>query len=1228
MRKFGRIATLMVTVALLVVLLLPFTAAGSRFLLAQVNRLDSLTIGYDGGALLGDLQLSEVRVTTSVVNVLVSDVEVRIDRSCLWQSRVCLERGRAGLVSVEVQGSEEQGATAPDSPGAAMFEFPFPITARALDIAGVTVSWPGGSWANGSAMGSLVLAGSGIEVGETVVEDAQLRIDSDNTTRTTDAVTLPSVSLPLTLVVDQLAISRPAWTIAGQSHTHDALTLSGRWQRDHLIVTDSRISSPGWGDLALQGELHMRDGWPLLAQARVGLTEPPLWSHLHGGVVSVDLRGSITDLEVSGQLEGEQTLAATATVRTLDTDVPFSLEARADWAGALVLASLPGLESFPAELELTAPLHIGADGDLAAQRFELQAAASVPGYDKIDFNARGNHRTGLLVMEALDLGNAKDGQVSLAGQLRYAEAIDFDLKLHSPGIVLPAFNEMLAGRVQGSMAAVGSLSENAWDMALYDIDLKGNVNELPAFFRGDYGFSSSRLITEGSLDGEINGATVKLRTLASGADSGRLLVTLDDLSRWQVGSRGRVRLDATLSGNREDLAVAGSVENFAWEGFESSGLHFNLDASLTDQQPFKASLRATDLSMANAGLDSLELAINGDSVSQAGRLGLRGDVTGELRARGNLAGGVWQGELLPGQLSTPLGDWRLSEAVALAWGEQEDTLSVSPHCWQGPGTRVCATGQQLVGMAGKLGLALNGDMAFIAGFFPPGMEVTGTIDAAMESSWAPGEETELTLQAQTFDTRLTRHYSDEDSASVSWDSVRANVRRHEGKLLLQADMQREEGGAVEVELALPAQRTAPLSGQLEFANLRLKALRPLLPSLARLEGVVGGSIRLGGTLDQPQANGKLQLADGAAAVHANPTSMTDVFVDMILTGEQAEISGRGLLGGGELLIAGALQWSADPELNLTLTGERHQLLLPPDSEAELSHQLSLKASDGLLSLEGLVTVHDGLGEADQLPEGSVDVSSDVIEVDYAGNVLEAARPFDTQLNLRVKIRDRFRLRGREIDATVGGDLRLIQELGKPIQLFGNLNVVGGEVRAYGQRLQIKQGTVAFVGDPGNPQLNVRAERDITQEQVRVGVAVLGSAEEPVLEVYSDPAMSQTEVLSYLVRGRGLDAGAGADGTAVALSLGTGVINQSAVMSELNNIPGISNVEFGAEGTADDTAATVGGFIGDRIYLSYGVGLYEPINVLTARFYLQTRLWLEVVSRLENSIDLYYGFDID
>ena len=108
----------------------------------------------------------------------------------------------------------------------------------------------------------------------------------------------------------------------------------------------------------------------------------------------------------------------------------------------------------------------------------------------------------------------------------------------------------------------------------------------------------------------------------------------------------------------------------------------------------------------------------------------------------------------------------------------------------------------------------------------------------------------------------------------------------------------------------------------------------------------------------------------------------------------------------------------------------------------------------------------------------------------------------------------------------------------------------------------------------------------------------------------------------------MDVGAGSDGAALALTLASGVVNRSSLVSELNSIPGVNNIAFGAQGTENDTAATLSGYIGERIYLSYGIGFYEPINVLTARFYFRSRIWLEIVSSLENSIDLYYSFDIE
>jgi autotransporter translocation and assembly factor TamB len=428
-------------------------------------------------------------------------------------------------------------------------------------------------------------------------------------------------------------------------------------------------------------------------------------------------------------------------------------------------------------------------------------------------------------------------------------------------------------------------------------------------------------------------------------------------------------------------------------------------------------------------------------------------------------------------------------------------------------------------------------------------------------------------------------------------------------------------------LRLPQDRNEPLAGDIEFTGLQLAAIEPIIPGLASLQGEVTGKLQLEGTVDQTLARGQVKLAGGRLELVGNPTRLENLDVVLEMQGDWVDVRGQGLLGNGPLELAGRILVRPELRAEIAVNGGKHKILVPPYSEALVSENLNLVAADGLLDIRGEIVVHEGSLQHEELPEGSVGLSEDVVEVDYKGNVVSEARPFDTSMNLTLLIDEKFQVLGDMINATLGGDLQLLQSPGQPLQLFGNLNVLGGELRAYQQRLTIKRGTISFSGTPDNPELNVRAQREISSEQVIVGLRLQGTLEQPELDIFSDPVMAQGEAMSYLVRGRGLDTGASADGLAMALSLGSGLVNRSKLVTELNKIPGLNNVAFGSEGSAEDTAATLGGYIGERLYLSYGMGLYEPINVLTARLYLQTRLWLEVVSRLENSVDLYYSFDI-
>ena len=78
----------------------------------------------------------------------------------------------------------------------------------------------------------------------------------------------------------------------------------------------------------------------------------------------------------------------------------------------------------------------------------------------------------------------------------------------------------------------------------------------------------------------------------------------------------------------------------------------------------------------------------------------------------------------------------------------------------------------------------------------------------------------------------------------------------------------------------------------------------------------------------------------------------------------------------------------------------------------------------------------------------------------------------------------------------------------------------------GQDLIVQKGTVFFNGPAENPSLDIEAIRnpDVTEDGVTAGIRVGGTASNPKVTLFSEPAKSQSETLSYLIRGQGLARG--------------------------------------------------------------------------------------------------------
>jgi len=956
-------------------------------------------------------------------------------------------------------------------------------------------------------------------------------------------------------------------------------------QSEDALLTLSEASRPGSDDGASSVEL------PLALVINNARLERAAWDIYGEQYVHdfISFRGQWLghSLELPGIEIGDEALGnlKLAGQMTLSGDWPFKLTANAHWRSELTLADVVETffsgeqvqaDSLPS-VSLSSPWSLSAEGSRLKQTFTVEAGISGLGYEALQLSLSTGHlpfvaareTQAQLLFERIALRDIKtDSELVGSGTLSLGEQNHWALSARTNGFKLPDLNNELAGRLAGSFQLEGNFSGNTWDVALRDINLQGSISDLPAHIKGRAHVNEALLLSDTKLQADLNGAHLEINSQSGVTQGPYLRLGVEDLGRWLPDSRGKLVLTADLSPEMRTAEFEGRLSEFQWQslGFRQGNVAGQVD--LAESRNFNFETIVTSLTFNSLDMETVSLSATGNQYRQTLQL----VTTGDLEAR------------LAGVSELSLGD-----------GE----------------------GSGIIG--------LEGELTSLGGLLAEGYDLNGGLRLDLEADWKAGALANLTGEFQLLQPELRKALGEDNYAIEKWDRASVRVSKGGGSLQFIANGTKDKRDVLALNMTLPDEKAGALSGELALHHLDISDLEAFIPVLSRLEGTVNGQVKLSDTGQNLLAHGNLALTQGSFSVLDNPTVFEDLQLQLQVQGDKAAIQGGMLLGGGQLDITGNLTFEPEAMLELHLVGQKETLLFPPSTQLQVSHTIKLLATADYLDVSGKLVVHEGVLEHEELAEGGIALSEDVIIV---GDIAPQLRPFDLAMDVHVIIEDNFKVVGNVVDVTVGGDLHMLQERGRPMQLFGNLNVVGGELRAYGQHLQVGRGTVAFSGAPENPTLDMRAKRIIPNENITVGLELQGTLEDPRLEVYSDPVMPVTESLSYLVRGRGLDAGAGADGTALALSMGASIVNQTGVLGQLDKIPGINSVTLGADGQDDDTTATVSGYIGNRIYLSYGVGLYEPINVLTARLYLQARLWLEVVSSLENSLDLYYSFDIE
>jgi autotransporter translocation and assembly factor TamB len=229
--------------------------------------------------------------------------------------------------------------------------------------------------------------------------------------------------------------------------------------------------------------------------------------------------------------------------------------------------------------------------------------------------------------------------------------------------------------------------------------------------------------------------------------------------------------------------------------------------------------------------------------------------------------------------------------------------------------------------------------------------------------------------------------------------------------------------------------------------------------------------------------------------------------------------------------------------------------------------------------------------------------------------------------------------------------------------IGKISLKDAIYTYYGKEFHITDNSsLTFTNsDLDNPYLNITANYQIPAQQQlsanapeNIGVHITGPLKNPTINFFSTPAMSQANILSYIILGQTLESSDNfskeqqqqLSSAALALALNGG---SSVILQDVQNRFGITDISFGTiqqgqvltdqlttasspssqDPNQNNTALFVGKALSPHLYLNYGVGIFTGEQLFQAIYRLNRNWRLQAdYTSLDTGADIIYQFSID
>ncbi|MGR5267529.1 translocation/assembly module TamB domain-containing protein [Vibrio astriarenae] len=1236
--------TSLIVITLMAVGFLLFTNSGLQTILWGVEKaLPSLKVEQAEGALFPRFTLRNIQFKDDALGVdLDADVLIlAINHQCFLSPAICIDElsgDQLNLVLSDTPSVDEPEAE-PSEP-IAEISTPLPIelsklalTNINLDLYGTQVEWQtftSGATFNGNVatLTQTLLENSSVTLTETEASDETAPTEVESPAQ---PIELPEVWFPLEVVVEQIEINHFELKSGDSPFVLHHLGLTANAQ-GHDVNIEKLAVDIDEVEAVLSANAQLKDGYPLSAQldatAKLALAK--------GEKISLKLDGSVANLDLALETQGVNNIALTGNVQPLEPTLPFTVEIKdsnVQW---------PLVDKADYSVVVT---HLQGSGTLDSYQAKLSGNVKGNGIPDLDVSLDGKGTLSDIDLNHIridTLGGNIEGQVASQWEDLVTWRADVQMSTIQPGLHWPEAE----GSISGQLATTGGLTEQGgWYVDLPTLDIQGIIRDYPLDLAGSLQASDRsgqglyRLDTPGlslghgpnqlQVDGNLD------ETWALNID-----LNLPQLAKSVPGVTGSAQGKVLLRGKFEqpELNLDLSANSILWQ--QLAGLQsLSIKGSLLPASDPKVALNieASELSYEEFKAPSLKVELDGTLTDHKLNIDLDSelvDVVFALVGDFSQQANTWLGTLNTFQVTTEQGPWRIQQPVNLYTDINQLLVKVSAHCWVQSSSSLCLNKDiEVSEQSGDVSLSIKQfDFAQLKQYIPQETQIEGAVDADVEARWANGQVPEVKALVELTPGRVTQQL--DEPLVVGWQASMLKAHfannRVEGEWNIDIDNNGDITGKVLIPDVLAEDRT--IDGEIKLTPFNLDFLSPIVGAYSEVNANIEADVKLSGPLMQPKANGYFKINQMKVNGEISPVAVKQGEVNLNFAGYQATLDALIQTAEGDLKVEGDADWQdlADWHSDIQVFADGLIVEVPPMVKVRVEPDMTISMSPKQAKVHGDIHLPWARIDVQSLPESAVSVSSDQVILNENLEPVEEDTniPFALETDVNIHIGDDFRLSAFGLTGSLVGTLNVAQRDKGPV-VNGEVNIVDGSYSSFGQDLLIDEGKILMNGPVDQPYIVITAIRnpDNTQDDVTAGIRVTGPADEPVVEIFSEPAMPQANALSYLLRGQDIDGESGGNAITTTL-IGLSLARSGKVVGEIGEAFGVQDLQLDTAGTGDDSQVTVSGYILPGLQVKYGVGIFDSVGEFTVRYRIMQDLYIEVVSGLDSAVDVLYQFEFD